>query len=132
MKDIQDRISPEIAPLALSQLQAHIHNTAVAHGWWDGGLSVDGIGMKVALIHSEVSEALEELRVHGHDLNSVEFREPRFTDHGKPDGFGVELADTVIRIMDLCGALGIDLETLIKAKMTYNETRTHRHGGKAA
>jgi NTP pyrophosphatase (non-canonical NTP hydrolase) len=44
------------------------------------------------------------------------------------DTFEDELADAVIRIADLCGYLNIDLESHIKAKMRYNETRPHKHG----
>ncbi len=40
----------------------------------------------------------------------------------------VELADAVIRIADLCGHLGIDLEAAIDLKMAYNETRPFKHG----
>ena len=46
----------------------------------------------------------------------------------KPEGVAVELADAVIRIADLCGHLGIDLDAVIRLKMTYNEGRPHKHG----
>ena len=46
----------------------------------------------------------------------------------KPEGVAVELADAVIRIADLCGHLGIDLEAAIALKMDYNETRPFKHG----
>lgn len=46
----------------------------------------------------------------------------------KPEGVAVELADAVIRIADLCGHLGIDLEAAIDLKMAYNETRPFKHG----
>jgi hypothetical protein len=38
----------------------------------------------------------------------------------------------VIRILDLCGALGIDLEEAMRMKHEYNKTRPYRHGGKKA
>ena len=50
--------------------------------------------------------------------------------NGKPEGVASELADTVIRIADMCGALGIDLEAAIVAKVAYNAGRPYRHGGK--
>ena len=39
-----------------------------------------------------------------------------------------DMADAVIRIADLCGHLGIDLEAAIDLKMAYNETRPFKHG----
>ena len=48
--------------------------------------------------------------------------------HKKPEGVAVELADAVIRIADLCGYLGIDLDAVISEKMAYNETRPFKHG----
>jgi len=111
------------------------HDTAVNHGWWDGfyspGLFGDQIDRaavlatvpeKLCLIHSEVSEALEDYRV---GKLTTTLRED-----GKPEGLPSELADVVIRIADLCGALDIDLQAEIVAKLAYNKTRSHRHGGK--
>jgi NTP pyrophosphatase (non-canonical NTP hydrolase) len=67
----------------------------------------------LALIHSEVSEALEADR------------------KGNYENFVEELADVCIRVFDLCGAKDIDLETAISKKMQYNRTRSYKHGGKA-
>ena len=79
-------------------------------------------GELVALAHSELSEALEAYRDRGF-IDTV-------TENGKPEGVASELADTVIRIADMCGALGIDLSAAVVKKMAYNATRTYRHGGK--
>lgn len=48
----------------------------------------------------------------------------------KPEGFGVELADAIIRIADLARRLEIDLDGLVRLKMDYNKTRPHMHGGR--
>jgi NTP pyrophosphatase (non-canonical NTP hydrolase) len=76
---------------------------------------------KLCLIHSEVSEALEDYR-NGNLQADYE--------GSKPVGFPSELADILIRVFDLAGALGIDLDKAVAEKMSYNQTRSHRHGGK--
>lgn len=107
----------------INTLVERAHTTAKSKGWWDG--ATYNIPEKLALIHSEVSEALEEYRT-GMALQRVEVS----ADDGKPLGFATELADVVIRVADLCGLLGIDLGAVISQKMAYNDTRPHRHGGK--
>lgn len=114
----------------MSDMQEYIYKTAEDHGWWEGEVNIPE---KLALIHSEVSEALEEYRT-GIALDVV------YTGDGKgvmkpgdkPEGFGVELADAIIRILDLCGYLQIDMAELIALKHNYNLTRSYRHGGKLA
>ena len=100
--------------------------------------------------HSELSEALEEERNGNPDVwfacnESDNFictpqDETECLMYGKeslckyrsrkPEGVAVELADAVIRIADLCGHLGIDLEEVIEIKMAYNEGRPYKHGKK--
>jgi len=65
---------------------------------------------KLCLVHSEVSEAAEAYR----DNNKIQFQE--------------EIADTIIRLMDICGTLDIDIETEIENKMAKNEKRPFQHG----
>lgn len=77
---------------------------------------------KLCLIHSEVSEALEDFRD-----NKLE---TTFEENGKPVGMPTELADIVIRTYDLAGAMGIDLDKEIDIKHGFNKLRPHRHGGK--
>jgi hypothetical protein len=50
---------------SIAEIQKLVHQNAVDKGFWEGQdeLTVDSIGMKLALIHSEVSEALEDVRV---------------------------------------------------------------------
>lgn len=106
------------------------HGLSYAAGWWHDprtGEPLEGsVSEKIALIHSEISEALEA------------DRESLMDDHlpGRP-GIEVELADAVIRICDLAGALDLDLEGAVVAKLEYNQQRedhkreTRANGGKA-
>ena len=99
------------------------YENAKQKGWHERPRS---IGDLICLMHSELSEALEEHR-NGRYPTEVYYNESK---PEKPEGIGVELADCVIRIFDFCGKYGIDLEEVIKIKMQYNSTRPQRHGGK--
>jgi len=90
------------------------HQAASKSGWWDG-VDISNpfvFATKLALIHSEVSEAME-----GNRKNLMDDKLP----HRRMDE--VELADTVIRIFDLAGAAGMDLGGAIVEKMAYNANR---------
>ena len=108
--------------MTISEIQKVVHENAKAHGWWDG--EKRSFGELIALCHSELSEALEEYRT-GHD-----FGETYYSDGTKPEGIPSELADCVIRIMDMCEHYGIDLEAAILEKHEFNKSRPYRHGGK--
>jgi len=114
------------------------HRNALDHGWWidcegyeRGVLNRESVKNKIpeklALIHSEVSEALEDYR--NGDM-ALGFLDSDGADAGKPYGLPSELADIVIRVYDLAGALGIDLDAAIEVKHQYNVGRPYRHGGK--
>ena len=90
---------------------------AKEHGWWDGEVND---GEKIALIHSELSEALEALRLHDPPDSHI----PKFS------ALTAELADAVIRIMDYALYRNLRLAEAIQAKREYNSTRSFRHGGK--
>jgi hypothetical protein len=67
---------------------------------------------RIALCHSELSEALE-----GHRKDLMDDKLP----HRKMAE--VELADTLIRIFDLAGAMGYDMGGAVVEKLAYNKTR---------
>lgn len=119
MREILEPSKDNAEPMSMRDLQKEIHKNAVEHGWWT---SPPEIGTLLALVHSEVSEALEDAR-HG------DFR-TRIEEDGKPCGFPSELADVVIRVMDISEHMGIDLEKEIITKHKYNKTRPYRHGDK--
>lgn len=90
------------------------HGASKDSGWWDGVdvFAPHVVPAKLCLIHSEVSEAME-----GDRKNLMD-------DH-LPDRkmVEVELADAVIRIFDLAGAMGLDLGGAMEDKMNYNAKR---------
>ena len=92
-----------------------VYQWARRKGFWDGDRND---GEMIALIHSELSEALEAIR-HG---NPPDDKIPEFS------GYEAELADAIIRIMDLAVGRGLRVGEAIVAKMEYNETRPHKHG----
>ena len=100
------------------------YNNAKEHGFWDIKV-IDRMFVeeKLLLMHSEITEAFEELRSHGIDAVSI-----YYGDKGKPEGFAIEIADLAIRIFDLCGGLGIPLEHMINTKHEYNLSRPKKHG----
>ncbi|OGW79033.1 MAG: hypothetical protein A2Z83_02090 [Omnitrophica bacterium GWA2_52_8] len=88
------------------------HTNARRKGFWD---SERNVGEMLMLIVSELGEAVEAHRAHQHGLEMK-------------DSFEDELADTAIRLFDLCGGLNIDLEKQLEWKMAYNKTRAVKHG----
>ena len=113
---------------SINDVAKEVHENAKAHGWWDGGER--NFGELIALCHSELSEALEEYR-NGRDFAETYYT-PQTDGTKKMEGIPSELADVVIRVMDMCEHYGIDLEAAIAEKHDYNLTRPYRHGGKKA
>ena len=79
-------------------------------------------GEDVALLHSEVSEMLEAYREWG-CLDPTE-------DGGKPEGIGSEMADVLIRLLDMAFEYQVNLGEEFWRKVDFNATRSFRHGGK--
>lgn len=96
---------------------AAVQEIAAAKGWWKGDRNNGEI---IALMHSELSEALEGLR-HG---NPASEHIPAFS------AVEEEFADVVIRIMDVALARGWKVADAIVAKIEFNRGREYMHGGK--
>lgn len=108
----------------LHKLQQEAYEIATEKGWWEEPRTTLEL---MALMHSEISEAVEAWR------DPVRGDLPVYFDaSGKPEGWLIELADCVIRIMDLCGHEAVSLESAIEMKLDYNRSRPYRHGGKRA
>lgn len=108
----------DIASNCAGWLICMCHGVAAESGWWTDlktGESLIGkrnVGELLCLVHSEISEAME-----GHRKDLQDDKLP----HRKM--FEVELADTLIRIFDLAGAMKLDLGGAIYEKLRYNINR---------
>lgn len=121
---------------AITELSIRVHAANRDVGWWDGTEILPDyrpsgtqavpltyvIPTKLCLVHSEISEGLEG------------FRKDLMDDHlpHRPM-LEVELADAVIRILDIAGALEYDLGGAIKEKLAYNAQRAdHKREARSA
>lgn len=111
-------------------------------GWRSGDLEPQrrNFGELIALLHSEVSEALEAYR-DGIPVSRVLYENPldkadlvkSFISHGelaKPVGVASELADVIIRVLDMADEWDIPLVQALIEKHRFNQSRPARHGGK--
>lgn len=114
-------------------LVKEIAELCTAKGWREDiadGTIKNGyvFGAYIALGHSELTEALEARR----DGVWSDTR-PIIKDWekvGKPIGVGPELADTIIRVLDMCDIWGIDINHEIERVLAYGWTRPYKHGGR--
>lgn len=112
---VPGRLSPFVR--GWQNAAADVHHTAREKGFWEDGVERNN-GEMLCLIHSELSEALEALRKNDPPDNKI----PEFT------SVETELADAVIRIMDLAHARGWRVAQAIEAKMKFNSGRPYKHG----
>lgn len=160
-------MSPDIYPasidsptgkMCLDGMAREVEACNRQNGWYD---STRSFGEDIALLHSEVSEALEAYRVHGtkrvvadnatfpyseiveippgeeypkqwsyvHKEGATETE--REMKPSKPEGVPSELADVLVRLLDMSSRYNVDLFAEWRSKMDYNWTRGYRHGNKA-
>ena len=132
---MNEKIFTEATAKFITELSKKAHAIAKEKGFHEAG--IQPMGQYLMLITSELGEAMEADRRGKYawvpDLqrlkNAEQFDAVEFKDAIK-DTVEDELADALIRILDLAGLLDIDIGAHVMLKMEYNKTRPIRHGKK--
>ena len=126
-KEYYEKVASEVQYSPLNTLSSQIHDNAVKHGFYD---KPKEIGTLLMLVVSELGEAINADRAGRHcsiRLLPDNIHKQQFEDAVK-DTFEDEIADAIIRLLDLCGYLSIDIDKHIAEKMRYNANREKLHG----
>lgn len=123
LRDEMDDAGFSVTSLTLTWVASVCHRTAKANGFWTHYPAIVGnselgllfqrmyLATKIALIHEEGSEILRCLR---RDEGTSRLHE--------------ELADTIIRCLDMAHLVGGDFGQVLLDKMKENTERPYRHG----
>lgn len=105
--------------MTLNDWRDEVWRLMEAKGFHAGrGNTRDDVLVRLCLVHTEVSEAAQEVKRH-------------WTGDGEPGVRAVlaeEVADTLIRLLDLCGCLGIDVDGAVSVKHAKNAARPQNYG----
>ena len=121
--------------MRIKELQKEIHKNAVSKGFYE---NPHNFGNDLMLVVSELGEAIEahrnnewcDMKAFNEVLISEQYDYVTCFEKYVKDTIQDEIADGVIRLMDMCEFYGINLEKHIELKMQYNKTREKKHGKK--
>lgn len=113
----------------LNELSAQINQFTIR-----AGFDNNDVPLRIVLIHSEVSELFDTFRKDEYAEKMIQIESDKFFKEEYEvrikDSFEDELADCMIRLLDLAAKRNINIEYHIQQKMRYNENRGFKYGGK--
>jgi NTP pyrophosphatase (non-canonical NTP hydrolase) len=121
----------------LNELSQKIYQANKAKGFWDKERNV---GEMLMLVVSELAEGLEAHR-EGKIIDGEAGLEEEYALGENKDikylyekhikgSFQEEIADAIIRLLDISAGLNIDIDKHVELKLKYNATRAKMHGKK--